>query len=80
MNFRYRGRNSDGGIVEGQVEAENQGQALESLKQNNSPQSHQTCFLSHIVQPKFIKAYSEVLTVRFVIWRPAAFSGRVMII
>ena len=33
MNFRYRGRNSDGGIVEGQVEAENQGQALESLRQ-----------------------------------------------
>ena len=35
MNFRYRGRNSDGGIVEEQVEAENQGQALESLRQKS---------------------------------------------
>ncbi len=33
MNFRYRGRGSDGSVVEGQVEAENQGQALESLRQ-----------------------------------------------
>ena len=33
MNFRYRGRDTGGSIVEGQVEAESQGMALDALKQ-----------------------------------------------
>ena len=33
MNFRYRGRDAGGSIVEGQMEAENQGMALETLRQ-----------------------------------------------
>ena len=33
MNFRYRGRDAGGSVVEGQVEAENQGMALEALRQ-----------------------------------------------
>ena len=33
MNFKYRGRNPDGEVVEGQVDAENQGLALEALRQ-----------------------------------------------
>ena len=33
MNFRYRGRDADGRVVEGQVEAEHQAAALESLRQ-----------------------------------------------
>ena len=33
MNFRYRGRDAGGSVVEGQVEAESQGMALDALKQ-----------------------------------------------
>ena len=33
MNFRYRGRDAGGSVVEGQVEAENQGMAMEALRQ-----------------------------------------------
>ena len=33
MNFRYRGRDAGGSIVEGQMEAESQGMALEALRQ-----------------------------------------------
>ena len=33
MNFRYKARSADGKIVEGLVEADNQGMALESLRQ-----------------------------------------------
>ena len=33
MNFRYRGRDAGGSVVEGQLEAENQGMALEALRQ-----------------------------------------------
>ena len=33
MNFRYRGRDADGRVVEGQVKAEHQAAALESLRQ-----------------------------------------------
>ena len=33
MNFRYRGRDAGGSVVEGQVEAESQGMALETLRQ-----------------------------------------------
>ena len=33
MNFRYRGRDTGGSIVEGQVEAESQGMAMDALRQ-----------------------------------------------
>ena len=33
MNFRYRGRDTGGSVVEGQVEADNQGVALDTLRQ-----------------------------------------------
>ena len=33
MNFRYRGRDAGGSVVEGQLEAENQGMAMEALRQ-----------------------------------------------
>ena len=33
MNFKYRGRDAGGSVVEGQVEAESQGMALEALRQ-----------------------------------------------
>ncbi len=33
MNFKYRGRDTGGSVVEGQVEADNQGMALDALRQ-----------------------------------------------
>ena len=33
MNFRYRGRDAGGSVVERQLEAENQGMAMEALRQ-----------------------------------------------
>ena len=33
MNFKYRARGADGGIIEGELEAENQGLAFQSLRQ-----------------------------------------------